>query len=504
MHLKKKTLLLIILDGWGYSKATTGNAIYQAKTPTWDRLWDTYPHSLISASGRDVGLPSGQMGNSEVGHLTIGAGRVVEQDLSRINRSIENKKFFTNPVLLNACKTANQFNSKLHIIGLLSPGGVHSHEQQIFAAIELARQQQVNNIILHVILDGRDTPPQNASSSLEKLAQIAAKDNNVHIGSVCGRFYAMDRDNRHERTMAYHNLLIAKKYPFSYSSANLALQAAYLRGETDEFVKPSLITHNAISNNDVVVFMNFRSDRARQISRALTDATITPKLANFVTLTEYAADLTATVAFPKEKLPNVIGECLQNNNLQQLRIAETEKYAHVTFFLNGGRETKFMHEDRILIPSPLVTTYDVCPEMSAHQITHELVTAIFTNKYDVIFCNYANADMLGHTGNLAATIAAIETLDICITKVMHALFKIGGQALITADHGNAEKMLNFNPHQACTAHTANLIPLIYLNNNKHDNICLKKSGGLQDIAPTMLELLKLPQPAEMTGKSLLV
>jgi 2,3-bisphosphoglycerate-independent phosphoglycerate mutase len=501
--MNKKTLVLVILDGWGYSEATESNAIYQANKPTWDHLWNTYPHTLISGCGRDVGLPEGQMGNSEVGHLTIGAGRIVNQDLTRINLSIQNQDFFTNPVLLDACKQAKQHNSNLHIIGLLSPGGVHSHEEQIFAAINLAKQQHVDSIVVHAILDGRDTPPISAASSLEKLDQITATSSNVKIGSVCGRFYAMDRDNRNERTRAYHNLLLNKNVQFSYPTAISALKAAYGRKETDEFAQPSLITSTPIVQNDVVVLMNFRSDRARQICRVLTDESLTPKLAKFVTLTEYAKDLRADVAFPKEKLHNVIGEYLQNNGLSQLRIAETEKYAHVTFFLNGGQESKFAHEDRILIPSPNIATYDLCPEMSAYTITDELVTTILSDKYDVIFCNYANADMVGHTGNLPATIRAIETLDTCLKQVIDAIIKIDGIMLITADHGNAEKMLNPITKQPCTSHTTNLIPLIYVDKNNYKNISLKTFGSLQDLAPTILQLLNLSKPLEMTGKSLI-
>lgn len=496
-------LLLIVLDGWGYSDNNESNAISKAKTPTWNKLWDTCPHSLISGSGLEVGLPEGQMGNSEVGHMTLGSGRVIFQDLTLINNAIADKTFFKNQVLLQALSTAKQQHTAVHILGLLSPGGVHSHEQQIFAMIKMAVQQNIEHIYVHAFLDGRDTPPQSAMQSLTALQELCAQFPNVKIASIVGRFYAMDRDKRTERTAAALDLLLHGHAPFQAPNAATALEMAYARGETDEFVQPTVITDAKINSGDVVIFMNFRADRARQLSYALTKGT---HLRDFVTLTEYDPQLHAHVAFPKPQIHNTLGEVFQEHHLKQLRIAETEKYAHVTFFFNAGSETPFNGEERVLIPSPKVATYDLEPAMAAQAITDILITAIKNKTQDVIICNFANADMVGHTGNLAATIKSIEILDLCLGQICNALEQYGGQALITADHGNAETMWDADHQQPHTAHTANLVPIIYVGSQqiKFKPNPGNSTYGLKDIAPTMLQLLNIPKPKEMTGDSIIL
>jgi 2,3-bisphosphoglycerate-independent phosphoglycerate mutase len=495
-------IALIILDGWGCSASPKFNAITAAKTPVWDQLWQTCPHTTLSGSGLAVGLPDDQMGNSEVGHLTMGAGRVLMSDLVRVSNAIDNDSFNQNPVLLAAINKAQQSNGTLHVLGLLSPGGVHSHEAHIHALINLAKTKGISNIVFHAFLDGRDTPPQSAKDSLIALQKIC------RIGSISGRYYAMDRDKRFERTQVVYELLTESKAQWTFSSALEALNTAYARGETDEFVQPTLITPSTpIVDNDVVIFMNFRSDRARQLSFALSDPefsgfkrTAFPKLAEFVTLTEYADNIKSKIAFPAEALNNTLGEYLQNQHYKQLRIAETEKYAHVTFFFNGGHEMPFKNEDRTLVPSPKVSTYDLAPEMSAFELTEKLVAAILEKKYDVIICNYANADMVGHTGNFAATVRAIETLDTCLGKVLDALKEVGGEAIVTADHGNAEMMFDETTHQAHTAHTLAPVPFIFIGRPAH---IAPIQGTLSDIAPTIITLLGQPKPSEMTGNSLI-
>lgn len=495
-------IALIILDGFGCSTSPKFNAIKAAKTPVWDRLLKECPHTTLDASGLAVGLPNDQMGNSEVGHLTIGAGRVLMSDLMQVSTAIENGRFNQNPVLIAAIEKAKKPGRTLHILGLLSPGGVHSHESHIHALIELAKEKGVSNIVMHAFLDGRDTPPKSAAASLIALQKIC------RIGSLSGRYYAMDRDKRWERTKTVYELLTENKTAFTFSSALEALEAAYNRNETDEFVQPTVITPPApVLDNDVVIFMNFRSDRARQLSIALTDLQfsgfkrpIFPKLSEFVTLTEYAKTITAKIAFPPTPLNNTLGEYLQNHHYRQLRIAETEKYAHVTFFFNGGRETPFEGEDRILVPSKKVATYDLAPEMSAFELTERLVTAIHEKKYDVIICNYANADMVGHTGNFDATVKAIEAIDICLGKVLEALKAEGFDAIITADHGNAEMMFDEATGQPHTAHTLARVPFIYIGRPASIN---HEQGTLSDIAPTIIGLLGQPKPIEMTGSAIM-
>jgi 2,3-bisphosphoglycerate-independent phosphoglycerate mutase len=506
-----RPLILIILDGWGHREETQANAIALANTPHWDALWQQYPHTFISASGYSVGLPDGQMGNSEVGHLTMGAGRVIHQDLTRIESAISDGSFFTNSALTQSIDQAVKTQKAIHILGLLSPGGVHSHEQHMQALIKLAAEHKATQVYLHVFLDGRDTPPRSAEHSLTALTDYCHQLNCGEVISIIGRYYAMDRDKRWERTQEAYDLLTLGKANYQADDAITALHLAYARGENDEFVKATRIQKNkttpiTINDGDTVIFMNFRADRARQLTHALIDTHFTnftrthfPKI-NMVTLTEYDTTFHAAMAFPPESLTNTLGEYVSRLGLHQLRIAETEKYAHITFFFNGGIEKPYLNEDRVLIPSPRVATYDLQPEMSALEVTDRLITEIKNQQYDMIICNFANADMVGHSGQLTATIKAIEILDTCLGKIIHALQAVGGEALITADHGNAEIMFDNETQQPHTAHTQQLVPLIYIGRNAK---IIKHDGLLSDIAPTMLYLLNVPKPKEMTGQSLL-
>lgn len=516
--MQPKPIVLIILDGFGIRAETHANAIAKAHTPTWDRLWHEAPHTTLIACGTDVGLPEGQMGNSEVGHLTIGAGRIVQQDLTRIDQSIQNGHFQDTPNLTQLFDPLKHTQHPLHVLGLLSPGGVHSSEAHIHALLRTAAIKGIPHIFIHAFLDGRDTPPKSAQASLLALKALC-KDLQLHfpstqikIGSLCGRYYAMDRDNRFERTEMAYQLLTAPSHDFDirHSDPIEALEAAYQRGETDEFIRPIRLDPNAfIQNKDAVVFMNFRSDRARQLSYALSDPSFKgfqrkewPKLSRFNTLTEYDSHLKAHVLFPPQSLEHMLGELLEEYHLRQLRIAETEKYAHVTFFFNGGREKPFEGEDRILIPSPKVATYDEAPAMSAIALTDALIKAIESKTYDLIICNYANADMVGHTGNFTAAVKAIEALDHCLSRVLQALEAVQGEAIITADHGNAECMIDPITEEPHTAHTHEPVPFVYI--GKRATLIKKiASGKLYDIAPTLLTLLRLPIPKEMTGTKLL-
>ncbi len=507
---RPRPLALLILDGWGYREETNANAIAQARKPNWDNYWQHYAHTLISGSGRCVGLPEGQMGNSEVGHLNMGAGRVVHQDLTRIDLAIATGDFFQNPVLINAIQQAEKNHRAIHILGLLSPGGVHSHEKQIQAMIECAAKQHAQHVFIHVFLDGRDTPPQSAKASLENLMAHCKKLKCGNIVSLIGRYYAMDRDKRWDRVQNAYDLLTEGKASFHCDNAIDGLLAAYQRGETDEFVQATSI-HAAEENpvtlqtGDAVIFMNFRADRARELTHAFIDEhfsgfsrTVWP-VVNFVSLTEYDATFPIPVAYTPERLDNILGQYLSALGLKQLRIAETEKYAHVTFFFNGGVEKPFPGEERVLIPSPKVATYDLKPDMSAVELTDRLIQEIKKQHYDVIICNFANPDMVGHSGNLAATIQAIETIDTCLGKIIPALLEVGGEAIITADHGNAEKMFDEETNQPHTAHTSDPVPFLYIGRNARIN---KQNGILSDIAPTMLYLLGIPKPNEMTGQSI--
>lgn len=513
MSASKKPMVLVILDGYGYREEQQDNAISQAKTPVMDQLWAARPHTLIDASGLEVGLPDRQMGNSEVGHVNLGAGRIVYQDLTRLDVEIKEGTFFRNPALTGAVDSAVATGKAVHIMGLLSAGGVHSHEDHIMAMVELAAERDAEKIYLHAFLDGRDTPPRSAASSLQRFTDKFAQLGKGRIASLIGRYYAMDRDNRWDRVELAYDLLTQAKGAFTADSAIEALNAAYARDENDEFVKPTVLraageSDAAMQDGDVLIFMNFRADRARQITRAFVNADFdgfarkkVVKLADFVMLSEYAADINASCAYPPTALVNTFGEWMAKRNKTQLRISETEKYAHVTFFFNGGVEASFPGEDRILIQSPDVATYDLQPEMSSAELTEKLVAAIKGGTYDAIICNYPNGDMVGHTGVLEAAVKAVEALDACIAQVVDAVQSVGGQLLITADHGNAEQMRDPATGQAHTAHTNLPVPLIYVGEK---GVRAVEGGKLSDIAPTMLALMGEEIPQEMTGKALFI
>ncbi len=501
---RPKPVLLLILDGWGHRDERENNAIAQAQAPNWRRLLAEYPHTLVQTHGHYVGLPEDQMGNSEVGHMNIGAGRIVYQDLTRIDAAIADGSFLRNPALLEVCAAATGTDATLHVFGLLSPGGVHSHENHILAILDLAASQSVNRIAVHAFLDGRDTPPQSARASLEKLQAKCAELPNAYIATVSGRYYAMDRDKRWERVKLAYDA-IANADGLRAADAIAALDAAYARGENDEFVKPTVIgTYAGIADGDAIIYMNFRSDRARQLSQVFVDtvfAGFAParkiRLSAFVTLTEYSAELPVTaIAYAAQSLRNSLGEYLAGLGMQQLRIAETEKYAHVTFFFSGGREQPYAGEDRILVPSPKVATYDLQPEMSCPEVTDKLVAAIQSKKYDFIVCNIANADMVGHSGKLEAAIKAVEAVDVALGRLTAAIVQNGGEMLISADHGNLEQM-RADDGQPHTQHTVGPVPLVYVGRK-----ATLASGALRDLAPTVLALMALPQPVEMTGHSL--
>ncbi|MFZ6050140.1 2,3-bisphosphoglycerate-independent phosphoglycerate mutase [Pseudomonas sp. CR3202] len=502
-----KPLVLIILDGFGHSDSPEYNAIYAAKTPVYDRLRATQPHGLISGSGMDVGLPDGQMGNSEVGHMNLGAGRVVYQDFTRVTKAIRDGEFFTNPEITAAVDKAVAAGKAVHFMGLLSEGGVHSHQDHLVAMAELAAQRGAEKFYLHAFLDGRDTPPKSAEPSIKLMDETFARLGKGRTASLIGRYYAMDRDNRWDRVEAAYNLITEGRGEFSAASAVEGLAAAYERGESDEFVKATCIGEPVkVEDGDAVIFMNFRADRARELSRAFVEPGFKEfarqrelKLADYVMLTQYAASIPAPSAFKPESLDNVLGEYLAKNGKTQLRIAETEKYAHVTFFFSGGREEPFEGEERILIPSPKVATYDLQPEMSAPEVTDKIVDAIENQRYDVIVVNYANGDMVGHTGVFEAAVKAVECLDSCVGRIVEALDKVGGEALITADHGNVEQMEDEMTGQAHTAHTCEPVPFIYVGKRPAK---IREGGVLADVAPTLLTLMGLPVPAEMTGKTI--
>ncbi|MFT4835250.1 MAG: 2,3-bisphosphoglycerate-independent phosphoglycerate mutase [Psychromonas sp.] len=506
MTIAKKPLVLLIMDGWGYRPDMPDNAVSNAKTPVLDQLCKDYANDLLSASGMDVGLPDGQMGNSEVGHTNIGAGRTVYQNLTKVTKSIADGDFFDNKNFVDAVDKAVAAGKAVHIMGLASPGGVHSHDQHIVAAIELAAKRGAKNILVHAFLDGRDTPPRSAAGTLalyeEKYAQLGVG----RTATLVGRYFAMDRDNRWDRVEQAYNLLTQAKAEYTAENALTGLEKAYARDENDEFVKATVIGEPAaIEDGDAVLFMNFRADRAREITYTFTDAnfsgfkrTIVPNV-HFVTLTEFADDITAPAAFSSERLTNTLGEWLADHGKTQLRISETEKYAHVTFFFNGGVESEFKGEDRTLIKSPAVATYDMQPEMSSAELTEKLVSAIKSTQYDVIICNYPNGDMVGHTGVYDAAVKACEAVDSCVGKVVDALKEVGGECLITADHGNAEQMIDPVTGGIHTAHTNLPVPFIYV--GRHAQIA--SGGRLCDIAPTMLNLIDMEIPAEMTGTPLI-
>ncbi len=510
MKSESKPVVLLILDGFGYSESSESDAIKVANTPTWDALWSHYPHTLIGCSGEAVGLPDGQMGNSEVGHVHLGAGRLMPQDFTRINNEIKSGDFFSNPVLCEAVDAAIETGGALHLFGLLSPGGVHSHDDHILAMVELAAKRGLRKIYLHAFLDGRDTPPKSAKAVLEKVEDTFSELGCGKIASLVGRFYAMDRDNRWERVQVAYELIVNGKGAFEAESALQGLQQAYARDETDEFVLPTAIVGEegavTLNDGDAVVFMNFRSDRAREMTRAINDKDFegfargrVPQLSTFVTLTEYQQDFDFPIAYGPMSVENGLGEFLSKQGKKQLRIAETEKFAHVTFFFNGGVDAPFKGEERILIPSPNVKTYDLQPEMSAPEVTQNIVEAIESGQFDVIISNYANCDMVGHTGNFDAAVLAVEAVDQALSEITVALEKVGGELLITADHGNIEQMVDPESGQPFTAHTISPVPLLYFGRKA----TLREGGSLIDVAPTLLELVGLETPQEMTGHSLI-
>ena len=513
MNVKRKPLVLVILDGCGHSDDKQYNAVANADRPVWENLWhDGHPSTLIGTSGLAVGLPDGQMGNSEVGHMTIGAGRVIYQNFTRINKALDDGDFDSNPAYCDAIDDTVVNDKAVHIFGLLSKGGVHGHEDHINAMIELAVKRGSKRVYLHAFLDGRDCPPRSAKASLEKTHQLCKASGVAKIASVVGRFYAMDRDNRWERTSQAYRLITEGFADYCAKTPMDALDTAYARGENDEFVSATCIceegaTPTVLDDGDAVIFMNFRPDRARQISHAIVDTDFTGfdrfvvrKPSHFVMTTEYEANLNCPCAFPPIPIINSLGEFLSKQKKRQLRIAETEKYAHVTFFLSGGREASYDGEERMLLPSPKVATYDLQPEMSAPQVTERLIEAIESGHFDAIICNYANCDMVGHTGDYNAAMQSVDAVDECLQKVLASLRQVGGEALITADHGNVELMFDSAINQPHTQHTTLPVPLVYVGDR---TLKLSEGGSLADIAPTMLALMDLSKPAEMSGRSLI-
>lgn len=513
MNVKRKPLVLVILDGCGHSDDKQYNAVANANRPVWENLWhDGHPSTLIGTSGLAVGLPDGQMGNSEVGHMTIGAGRVIYQNFTRINKALDDGDFDSNPAYCDAIEDTVVNDKAVHIFGLLSKGGVHGHEDHINGMIELAVKRGSKRVYLHAFLDGRDCPPRSAKASLEKTHQLCKSSGVAKIASVIGRFYAMDRDNRWERTSQAYRLITEGVADYCAKTPMDALDTAYARGENDEFVSATCIcdegaTPTVLDDGDAVIFMNFRPDRARQISHAIVDTDFTGfdrfvvrKPSHFVMTTEYEANLNCPCAFPPIPIINSLGEFLSKQKKRQLRIAETEKYAHVTFFLSGGREASYDGEERMLLPSPKVATYDLQPEMSAPQVTERLIEAIESGHFDAIICNYANCDMVGHTGDYNAAMQSVDAVDECLQKVLASLRQVGGEALITADHGNVELMFDSAINQPHTQHTTLPVPLVYVGDR---TLKLSEGGSLADIAPTMLALMDLSKPAEMSGRSLI-
>ena len=508
--MSKQLTMLMILDGFGKNPKKEGNAVAGAKKTNIDKLMMTCPTAEVYASGKAVGLPDGQMGNSEVGHTNIGAGRIVYQELTRITKSIEDGDFFSIPEFVEAIENCKKNNTKLHIIGLVSDGGVHSHQRHLYGLLELAKRRGLDDVFVHCFMDGRDTLPASGEGYIQKLEEKMKEKGVGKIASISGRFYAMDRDKRWQRVQKCYDAMVFGKGEKA-TSPTQAIESSYQKEVFDEFVVPTVIYNGdkpvaTIDDGDSVIFFNFRPDRARQITRALVDPEFnefeTKKMnLNFVCMTEYDATMpNVKVAFKPEKLTNTFGEYISKLGMKQLRIAETEKYAHVTFFFNGGEEKQYEGEDRILIPSPKVETYDMKPEMSAYEVTEKVVEAINSEKYDSIILNFANPDMVGHTGNQEAAEKAIEAVDECVGKIVDALSKHNGKALITADHGNSEQMIDYKTGEPFTSHTTNPVPLILYG---MDDVKLK-NGKLADLAPTMLDMMGLEKPAEMTGESLLV
>ena len=516
--------VIMILDGFGYREEEQDNAIAAANTPNFDKIYQTYPHGLISGSGEDVGLPEGQFGNSEVGHMNLGAGRILFQDSTRISREIQNREFYKNEALVGAVKAANEVGGNVHIMGLLSDGGVHAHQDHIEAMCHSAIVHGAKNVYVHCFLDGRDTPPKSADKYIQRLRDYINELNThyegkVQIASIIGRYFAMDRDQRWERVQQAYELMTEGKAERMATRADGAIQAAYKARETDEFVSPTTVIEHGetpftVEDDDALIFMNFRADRARELAQAfiLPDHEFSgfarkkqPILSAFVMLTKYSDELAdnakTSIAYYPTQLHNTLGEYLQEQGKTQLRIAETEKYAHVTFFFSGGREAEYNGEERILIPSPSVDTYDQQPEMSAPELTEKLKAAIESGKYDVLVVNYANADMVGHTGVFNAAVKAVEALDTAMGTIAEAVIAANGHMLITADHGNCEQMQDYESGQVHTQHTTEYVPLIYVG---HNNVRVTEGGRLCDVAPTILSLMGLEQPVEMTGHNLLI
>ena len=510
--MSKKPTVLMILDGYGLNEKTTGNAVALANTPVMDKLMAECPFVRGNASGLAVGLPDGQMGNSEVGHLNMGAGRIVYQDLTKITKAIQDGDFFENPELLKACQNAKENGTALHMFGLVSDGGVHSHNTHIYGLLELAKRQGLSKVYVHCFLDGRDTPPASGKDYVQELVNKMAEIGVGEVASVMGRYYAMDRDNRWDRVEKAYNALV-KGEGLTAEDPVQAVQQSYDKDETDEFVVPTVVLKDGaptatIQNGDSVIFFNFRPDRAREITRTFCDDEFTGFdrgeriKTTYVCFTEYDVTIpNKSVAFVKTEITNTFGEFLAANHMTQARIAETEKYAHVTFFFNGGVEEPNEGEDRILVKSPKVATYDLKPEMSAYEVCDKLVEAIKSDKYDVIIINFANPDMVGHTGVEAAAIKAVEAVDECVGKTVDAIKEVNGQMFICADHGNAEQLIDEETGEPFTAHTTNQVPFILVNAEGYG---LREGGCLADIAPTLIELMGMEQPKEMTGKSLLI
>ena len=508
--MENKVTMLMILDGFGENAEEKGNAVKLANTPNIDKLMKQYPTTRIAASGLAVGLPEGQMGNSEVGHTNIGAGRIVYQELTRITKSIEDGDFFSNEEFVNAIENCKKNNSKLHILGLVSDGGVHSHIRHLFGLLEMAKRRDFEDVYIHCFLDGRDTPPASAENYITVLEEKMKEKGIGKIATISGRFYAMDRDKRWERVKKAYDAIVNGEGNKQANAIN-AIEGSYQKEVFDEFVEPTIITNGdkptaTISDGDSVIFFNFRPDRARQLTRAIVDPDFdgfeTKKIKTyFVCFTNYDETMpNVHIAFKKEQIKNTLGEVICKQGGKQLRIAETEKYAHVTFFFNGGEEKQYEGEDRILVPSPKVETYDLKPEMSAFEVTEKVLEAIESEKYNCIILNFANPDMVGHTGNLEAAIKAVETIDECAGKIVNAIKSKKGNLIITADHGNAEQMIDLKTGEPHTAHTTNLVPLILI--SEKEGLKLKQ-GKLADLAPTILELMNIEKPEEMTGESLI-
>jgi len=504
-----RPLVLIVLDGWGINPRREGNAPLLAKTPNLDRLIKLYPSTRLNTSGLSVGLPPGQMGNSEVGHLTMGAGRVIYQELTRIGQSIDRREFFQNPVLRDNIARLKESGGALHLIGLVSDGGVHSHIDHLFALVDMAKREGLKELYIHVFLDGRDTPPRSGRGYVETLKGYLERVQLGSIATISGRYYAMDRDNRWERIEKAYRAMVYGEGRMVEDPLT-AVDIAYQAGETDEFVLPTVVDRTGvIKDGDGIIFFNFRADRARELTRAFTQTAfigfqrnLWPRLTTFVSMTEYDATFSLPIAFPPQSLKNIHGEVLSVRGLKQFRIAETEKYAHVTFFFNGGIERPFDGEERLLVPSPRdVPTYDKRPEMGAYHVTEEAVRRIKGGDYPFILINYANGDMVGHTGVLEAAIKACEAVDECVKRVVEATFQRGGIVIITSDHGNVEQMIDYTTGAPHTAHTTNPVPFILVDDDKRG--ARLKEGGLADVAPTVLELMGMEKPEEMTGESLL-